>query len=111
MDSFRVLGIFYVDCTDILDILISASRTHYEPSAWRERLFNGDIKLNIATQASGNDNTAIAMVCSAAVAGCKDDDHGIVLIKFVQALAKRQARLDVRLAFDPANVNGPRVLH
>ena len=74
-------------------------------------VFIGDIKLKIATQASGNDNTAIAMVCSAAVADCRDDDHGVVLIMFVQALARRQARLDVGLAFDPANHNGPRVLH
>ena len=67
--------------------------------------------MKIATQASGNDNPAIAMVCSAAIADCEDDDHGVVLIKFVQALAKRQARLDVRLAFDAANDNGPRTLH
>jgi hypothetical protein len=68
--------------------------------------FNGDIKLNIATIASGNDNTAIAMVCSAANANCEEDDNGVALIKFVRALAKRQARLDVT-----SKDHGSRTLH
>ena len=42
------------------------------------------------------------MVCSAAITDCEEDDHGVVLIKFVHALAKRQARLDV-LAFNAAS--------
>jgi hypothetical protein len=73
-------------------------------------VFYEGIQLKVAARASGNDIIPIAMICSAAIADCKDD-HGVVLIKFVQALAKRQARLDVRLTFDPANDNGPRTLH
>jgi hypothetical protein len=51
------------------------------------------------------------MVCSAAIADFEDHDQGIVLIKFVHALAKRQARLDVRPVFDAASDNRPRTLH
>jgi hypothetical protein len=72
---------------------------------------NGDIKLKIAAQASGNDNPAIAIICAAAVADCEDDTHGVVLIKFVQALARRQARLNVMVSFDAARDNGSRTLH
>ena len=65
-------------------------------------------KVNLQTQA---DDPAITTICSASIADSEDGDHGIVLLKFVRALARRQARLDIRLAFDVANDNKKRILH
>ena len=67
--------------------------------------------MKIVTQASGNGNPSTAMVCNAAIADCEDDDHDGILLKFVHALAKRQARLDVRLAINTASDTEPRTLH
>ena len=71
----------------------------------------GVSKLNLDTHAAGNTGPAIAMICSGAIADCDAADQGLIMIRFVRALAKRQARLDVGLSFDAANDNGPRTLH
>jgi hypothetical protein len=68
-------------------------------------------KLNLDSHASGNDDLAIAMICGDAIADCQHDDHDVVLLKFVRALAKRQGRIDVGLAFDAANDNERRILN
>ena len=66
----------------------------------------GISKLELHTQAN---DSAIAPIFSAPIADCEDD--GVILLKFVRALAKRQARLDVGLSFDAANDNATRTLH
>jgi hypothetical protein len=51
------------------------------------------------------------MAGNTAIAECEAADHGLVLVRFVRALAKRQARLDVAFAFDTANNNAARILN
>jgi hypothetical protein len=64
--------------------------------------------VNLHTQ---TDEPPIAAIYSASIADGEDGDHGVVLLKFVRALAKRQARLDIGLAFDVADDNKKRILH
>jgi hypothetical protein len=66
----------------------------------RAKNLKRNTNLNFGITASDSDNAAKAIVSTAPISDCADHDHGVVLIKFVHALAKRQARLDVRFAFD-----------
>jgi hypothetical protein len=74
----------------------------------RGRHFKRNTNLNLAISTTDIDNAATAKTGGPAI---EDGEHGMFLLKFVQALAKRQARLDARMPFDAANDNRPRILH
>jgi hypothetical protein len=73
-------------------------------------IFEKEYQLNLANSSSDVANAATIMADATACADC-EADHGLVLVTFVQALAKRQARLDAGMPFDAANDNRPRILH
>jgi hypothetical protein len=79
--------------------------------AWRGRYLKRNANLNLAISTSGIEDAASVIAGNAAIGACEATDHGVVLVRFVRALAKRQARLDVGLGFDAANDSGPRTLH
>jgi hypothetical protein len=69
---------------------------------------NADLKFAIETL--GFDSAAGVVLSNAASVPCDAAAHGLVLmIEFVRALAKRQARLDA--ASVTSNENGKRTLH
>lgn len=75
----------------------------------RMAFFQRNTSLNLAIRAS-DIAAAMAGAGSLPLADC-ETDHGLVLVHFVRALAKRQARLDVELAYCSATGNEPRTLH
>jgi hypothetical protein len=73
--------------------------------------FQRNANLNLVVSTSDIDIAARTKVTNVPIGACEAANEGLVLARFVQALAKRQARLDIGLAFEAANDNAPRILH
>jgi hypothetical protein len=81
-----------------------------QPLAFRRHHFAREIKLNLSIQPSGYDSVANAIAGGLAVAPHQELD-ALVLVKFVKALARRQARLDAGIALQANDANKSRTLH
>jgi hypothetical protein len=73
--------------------------------------FQRNTNLNFAVSTSDIDIAASAKVANILIGPCEAANEGLVLARFVKALAKRQARLDIELAFEATHDNAPRTLH
>lgn len=72
--------------------------------------FPKDTNLNLAVITTDIDNAAMALAGGLPIADC-EAEHGPILVRFIRALAMRQARLDIELAYSGATGNEPRTLH